>query len=764
MSSSQQSDLANDEVLARYTNQAAQLPPQVRAAIEAQWNNAPVILYAMGDLDRGLKLHREWVALGRERIAIMGEARDGSLSLVADLPRARIKLVREVPALSCTVLTLLGDANEPALATIRYSHRQRRAFETIVFLLEQQTKGFDVQPSDDADAVYRESLTQPIIEAQSAFARNKGAIVWRLVGYMKPYRRSVLTGMVTAMAMTILTLLPPLLTGSLIDKVVKPFQAHALDLNAARTSGWWYIAAIAITLSLQEVFSWIRLRTLSKLGENVARDLRNEVYEHLQKLSLTYFSKKRTGSIISRVTSDTDRLWDFVAFGMVEVSLALIKILALAVVLLTLDWKLGLVMIAPIPLVVGLIYRHGNVIQQYFLRIWRKWSNMTDIVSDTVPGIRVVKAFHQGEREAARFRRRNQAVLQEAYNIHDLWTSFWPRVVMIIHGIVMLIWLIAMPRMITAEPTLTVGKFVQFVLYMTMFFQPIEVLGQVGRMLNRATSSAHRIFEVLDSKPQITDAPTAVKLEPVQGRVEFENVTFSYDGVRQIIRGMSFAVKPGEMIGLVGPSGAGKSTVTNLIVRFYEATGGCIRIDGVDVRDLDTESFRRQVGMVLQDSYLFHGTVLDNIRYSMPSASLEEVIEAARIANVHDFVTKLPHGYDTIVGERGQTLSGGERQRVAIARAVLANPRILILDEATSSVDTETEQKIQEALDRLVKGRTVFAIAHRLSTLRKADRLFVIEEGRIAEEGTHGALLEKKDGTYRKLHDMQTALHEMFAV
>jgi ATP-binding cassette subfamily B protein len=301
-------------------------------------------------------------------------------------------------------------------------------------------------------------------------------------------------------------------------------------------------------------------------------------------------------------------------------------------------------------------------------------------------------------------------------------------------------------------------------MYMAMFTWPIEMVGRITFILNRAVSSAHRIFEVLDTRALVVDRPEPVRLEPVHGRVTFENVTFAYDGVRQVLRGISFDVAPGEMIGLVGPSGAGKSTITNLIARFYDVTGGRIFIDGVAIGDLDSGHFRRQVGIVHQDPHLFHGSIVDNIRYGRREAPLDQVLEAARAANVHDFVCKLPNGYDTIVGERGHTLSGGERQRVSIARAVLTDPRILILDEATSSVDTETERKIQEALERLIAGRTVFAIAHRLSTLRRASRLLVIEDGRITESGTHLELLEKEKGTYRKLHDLQRELHEMYAV
>jgi ATP-binding cassette subfamily B protein len=504
---------------------------------------------------------------------------------------------------------------------------------------------------------------------------------------------------------------------------------------------------------------------MSILGEYVARDLRTHLYDHLQKLSLGFYSSRQTGSIISRITSDTDRLWDFLAWGAVDFVLSVAMIIGLGGVLLWLDWRLGLIMTVPMPVLFWIMFRYSQWQHRNFLRCWRKWSNMTAVIADAIPGVRVVKAFNQEQRELSRFNERNAAATDTFNTVHTTWTTFWPALWLAVHVLMLGVWAWSVPRVLGLEgwgPHLSMGTFVAFVLYMGMYVMPIETIGRMTFIINRATSSAHRVFEVLDTEPDIIDIAEPKRLEPVEGHVQFDNVSFAYDGIRMVLRNINFDVQPGEMVGLVGPSGAGKSTVTNLLARFYDVSGGTIRVDGVDLRELDLGHYRRQLGIVLQDPHLFHGSVLDNIRYGVPDATLEQVVEASRAANAHDFICKLPHGYDTVVGERGHTLSGGERQRVSIARAVLSNPRILILDEATSSVDTETEHKIQEALDRLIEGRTVFAVAHRLSTLRKAHRLFVIEDGAITEMGTHAELLEKPDGTYAKLVRMQQELHALY--
>ena len=749
--------LTDGEIVRRYTEQPERLPSELRERIESHWGGEPVQLYALADLDEELMLARTWVALGPTRLAVCDE-KSGA---IRNVDRARIQELRAAPGLSCNLLMVMGRPDQPALAVLRYTQRQRRAMEGLVFVLEQALEGRDVE-TGRADDEYVESLVAPLKEAQALHSTHRLAVIWRLISYLGPYRKQVAAGMGAAVVMTGCALIPPFLTGWAIDELIAPAQAGEIPIQDALATAWLIVGVIAAAYVTRQACAFVRLRRMAVLGEFVARDLRTELYDHLQTLSLSFFGRKKTGSLITRVSSDTDRLWEFLALGVVDVSLSLVMLVGLGSVLIYLDAKLGLVMTVPVPLLCWLIFRHGQRMNRIFLRAWRKWSRVTDVLSDTIPGMRIVKAFNQEEQEKRRFALRNHDVVDEFNKIHREWTSFWPALMLAIHATIIAVWVLAVPRLLApaGEATLSAGVFVSFLLYTTMFVQPIEIVGQMARIMNRATSSAHRVFEVLDTEPQIRDVPEPIRLEPVDGHVTFKDVTFGYDGVTQVIRGMSFEVEPGEMVGLVGPSGGGKSTIVSLIARFYDVTGGEIAIDGVDLRRLDRGHYRRQVGVVLQDPYLFHGSVLDNIRYGKPEASFEEVIAAARAANAHDFICKTRHGYDTIVGERGQTVSGGERQRISIARAILHNPRVLILDEATSSVDTETEAKIQEALDRLIAGRTVFAIAHRLSTLRRATRLFVIDDGRIIERGTHAELLAKPDGTYRRLVDLQQQLHE----
>jgi ATP-binding cassette subfamily B protein len=758
--SSRYSDLELYEVS---TDPPSSRPALRRRRIERDWGGEPVEMYALADLDGGLRFSETWVVLGARYVAV-ARATDGTAGPeIRHFERSAISGISNETGLSCHTLRILGGDDAPPLAVLRFTRRQRRGMEALAFVLEQALEGREVQQDADADATYVENVVRPIRDAQALVVRHQLAVVWRLLSYLKPYKRDVILGMGSAGAITVLALVPPFLVGHLVDKVIGPVQAGEVEASQVSQIAWLAVAGIALTYVLRQIAVWVRLRWMAMLGEYVARDLRTHLYEHLHKLSLSFYSRKKTGSLITRVSSDTDRLWEFLAFGVVEVSLSLVMLMGLASVLIYLDWRLGLVMTLPVPFLCWAIHLHGRHMEKLFLRAWRKWSRVTDVLSDTIPGMRVVKAFNQEEREKERFGFRNYDAVEDFNRIHASWTTFWPFLIFGVQATIVSVWCFALPRLLgdtsALGPPLSLGTFVSFLLYMTMLVQPIEIIGQMARIMNRATSSAHRVFEVLDSEPEVVDELEPVKLDPVVGHVAFEDVSFSYDGVRQVLKGVSFDVQPGELIGLVGPSGGGKTTLANLLARFYDVTAGAVRIDGHDIRELDSGDYRLQIGMVLQDPYLFHGTVVENIRYGMPDATLDEVVEASRAANAHDFVCELTHGYDTIIGERGHTLSGGERQRISIARAILKDPRILILDEATSSVDTETERKIQQAMDRLVAGRTVFAIAHRLSTLHKADRLFVIENGKLAECGTHSELLARPDGVYRRLYQLQQEVH-----
>ncbi len=726
------------------------MPEEVRQRIRESANNEPIQLYALADLNPARELTEEWIALTESKVITV---RAGNVSLIE---RQQIGEVREQPALSGSVLSLVSKNDRDTLAVLRYTHRQKDAVGNIAFILKQDLLGRQVPIDDDADTSYLTSLTTPIKKAQATVSQNKLTVVWRLLAYLRPYRKQVIIGMIAGALLAIASIVPPWLARYIIDDVVN--QASPVDERTWQIA-WILVAAITAAYLLRLLFLWIRLHVMSIMGEYVAHDLRNDVYAHVHRLSVSYFSKTQTGSVISRVGADTDRIWEFIAFGVVEVSLSAITLGVLSIGLLMMDLQLGLVMVLPVPFMVWAIIKNGQSMQRLFTRAWRKWSSLNDVIADTIPGIRVVKSFNQENYEQERFGKRNADTMETFNFVHRNWTKFWPLLMLMIHLISIAVWWFALPRLMPgadgSAPELSLGKFVAFLLFAGMFFQPIEVFGQMARMVNRSLSSARRVFDLMDTGSELQLPAQAVTINPLLGEVEFDRVYFGYDSVRPVLQDISFKALPGEMIGLVGHSGAGKTTLSNLIVRFYDVTSGVIRIDGHDLNSIDLGSFRRQVGMVQQDPFLFHGTILENIRYGMLDAPQGRIIEAARAANAHEFICGLPQGYDTMVGERGHTLSGGERQRISIARAVLNDPRILILDEATSSVDSETESRIQDALDRLTKGRTTFAIAHRLSTLRRADRILVFKDGRITEQGTHSELMTIENGVFRKLSDMQ---------
>ena len=572
--------------------------------------------------------------------------------------------------------------------------------------------------------------------------------LFRLITFARPHAGMAILGGLLSLASTTAALVPPYLTMPLVDKVLIPRQ-NGQDVPFAIV--WWYLGGLLAAALAAWLLSWAQTWVLAWVSERIAAGLRTRTYAHMQTLSLDFFQGKRTGDLMSRVGSDTDKINVFLSVNLIEFASNVMLLALTAAVLVWLNPLLALLTLVPFPFVVWLIYAVRERLRRGFARAAVAWSDMTSVLADTIPGIRVVKAFAQEGRETQRFRAANQSNLQVNDRLNKTWSLFTPTVSLLTEIGLLVVWAFGIWQVSKNE--ITVGVLTAFIAYIGRFYGRLDSMSRIVSVTQKAAAGAKRIFDILDHVSNVPDPVNPVPLVKPQGRIELAGIGFRY-GNRSVIRSLDLDIRPGEMIGLVGHSGSGKSTLVNLICRFYDVTDGRILVDGVDIRRYALADYRRHIGLVLQEPFLFFGTIAENIAYGRPDASREEIVAAARAAHAHEFILRLPLGYDSLVGERGQGLSGGERQRISIARALLIDPRILILDEATSSVDTETEKEIQKALDNLVQGRTTIAIAHRLSTLRKADRLVVMDRGRIVEVGPHDELIERR-GAYWRLYEAQ---------
>jgi ATP-binding cassette subfamily B protein len=679
-----------------------------------------------------------------------------------------------VEGLGMNLLRLLADGG--LKAEYRFTLRTAREVARLQRRLERRIEGKDEaesppeKPRGEEEKKVRcekcGGVIPPWAEVCPA-CLSKRKVLSRLLDFVRPYRWQAVVGFTLAILATVAGLIRPYLT--------KPMMDTGLGLGGGARPSFSVLSTYILVLTGLTVFAalagLVRERLMAKLGSRISRDIRDSTYAHLHKLSLSFFSRKPTGSLVTRVTSDSDRIWDFVAFTVIESVVSVLTIVGVGVMMFITNWRLAAIVLLPIPLMFVLMVVFHKKLHAGFDRLWHRWSVMTSVVADALPGVRVIKAFSQEKREVDRFSRKNEDYYQDDISMISLWTLFGPVMQFCSQLGAILVWLVggywavndALAGRI-GPGVMTAGTLMAFMGYMWMFYGPIHNIAHMDRMFNRAATSVQRIFEILDTQPAIFSRSGARAVDSIRGDIELRHVTFSYDGVRKVLKDIDLHIAPGEMIGLAGPSGGGKTTMVNLICRFYDVLEGQILIDGTDLRDYDIEMLRRRIGVVLQEPFLFQGTVAANIAYGNPDATLDEIITASKAANAHDFIVGFPDGYDTIVGERGHTLSGGERQRISIARAILNNPTVLILDEATSSVDTETEKLIQEALDRLIANRTTIAIAHRLSTLRKANRLVILDKGQIVEQGTHEELTAKEGGTYAKLIHTQTEMQSIIAI
>ncbi len=685
--------------------------------------------------------------------------------LIQEVPIEKLSEVKIYLGVGCAELSAASeDGKEPyLLARFTQTHTERMAELGRAIRIYNNTGHYIESDNQNERICFTCGNRMAHGTSVCPYCTKKSSVFTRYVQIAKPYIGKFVLVTTLLLVASLAGILIPVFNKNLVDDHLVPQQGPV-----GRALLW-----VGLILACHLVSTFVSMYANRKsvwLGNRLSNDLRTLAYSRVQALSINSMSKRTPGDLMNRITSDTSVIQSFISYVGQTVFLQVVSIVVVTTIMLFTNWKLTLWAYLPVPLTVVVIRWFWRTIHLKFSRQWRWGSRANSILHDIIRGIRVVKSFGNEKIEIEKFQRVSKKLADVSEENEKLWATLSPLLAFVIGCGEFLVLYFGGQDVLhlydVGKGGLTVGELIQFMSFLGYIYGPLQTLSRFPQQLANFFTSSAKLFEILDEEQDVPDKEEAEDIE-IKGRITFDEVHFGYNSYEPVIKGVSFEIQPGEMIGIVGPSGVGKSTLINLILRFYDVTSGRLLIDGHDIRDISQRTLRQSIGVVFQETFLFAGTIYENIAYAKPDATPEEVFAATKIANAHEFIIKLPDGYNTRIGENGFTLSGGERQRIAIARAVLRNPAILILDEATASLDTETEHLIQEALERLIQGRTTVAIAHRLSTLRHADRLVCLDKGRIAEIGSHDELMEKQGVYYRlvmaqrqtsKLADMEEEL------
>ncbi|MDZ7333068.1 MAG: ABC transporter ATP-binding protein/permease [candidate division KSB1 bacterium] len=736
------------------------LPAVILDHLKSDFPDDPIQLAVMSDLTQELIYGEEWlVVTGRHLMTFAME--NSSSKLLVRYPLASISEIVSVSLTGSGLIEIVTDGER--LRLIHFTAARKADFSKAVEQIKALRDGKAFEPAQHLEGSQtkcdRCGLPIPDELKKCPRCTERWKTLRRIFAFARPYRARLVYLFLLLVAGTCFGLITPYMSKLFIDFILKPNP----QTGVFEYAHWIPLAALALLFAYgaQTLLNSLHLRLTGVVGHNTVYDVRAALYEKLQHLSLSFFDKYQTGALMARVNQDTRELQHFLVDFIPLTLESLLILIGVGIFLFILSWKLTLFVIIPIAATVLFLKKIYFKIFLYFRRFYHRRSRLSALINDSLSGIRVIKAFGEEREEIKKFDRKSIDLRNAGIDLEVKWSLYSPIFQFLIMLGSIIIWFVGGQYIVAGQMSL--GDVVAYSGYLAMFYRPVIYLLRMVQLITSSLSAAERVFDVIDTPVQVKELPNAISMPSIEGTIEFQNVTFGYDPYKPVIKNMSFTIHANEIVGLVGKSGAGKSTIINLVCRLYDVDLGAILIDGQDIRKIKSHDLRQQIGVVLQDTFLFNGTIFENIAYAKPDASIEEVIEAAKAAYAHEFIIDKPDGYDTEVGERGNRLSGGEKQRIAIARALLRDPRILILDEATSSLDTETEKKIQDALKRLTRGRTTIAIAHRLSTLRNCDRLFVIDDGRLVEVGTHRELMEKK-GIFYNLVAIQRELSKIVAV